>query len=180
MIPWDDDFDMMTDKKNYLKLICFLKNQKIWENLDWRVHYGYIKIFFKDSQSAGRTQWKFPFIDIFFYRKNSSYVCDDFDFCTRTEHVFPLKLRPLGTLWLPAPRNEPAYLLSTSYLNWDVNCIKGGYDHRNERSRDRPLHYNCSSFESFYPFVHTECNNTHCVEQLKLENSILNTIVFEI
>ncbi|CAF4295170.1 unnamed protein product, partial [Adineta steineri] len=94
IIPWDDDVDIIIP---YQKLI----------NRADTPGKQYYKLSYKNTPSAGGYKWHFPFVDIFFYEQDQSslWSLQTPDTKIRKRHVFPLVLRPLGQLWLPAPRN---------------------------------------------------------------------------
>ncbi|CAF3306168.1 unnamed protein product, partial [Rotaria sp. Silwood2] len=87
---------------------------------------NYDKVFFSWCPPAGRYPWRFPFIDIFYHDENHTHVwlvgkpssCP-----VRREDVFPLVLRPLGPLWLLAPREPMAHFESRSMRAIETGCL---------------------------------------------------------
>ncbi len=62
----------------------------------------------------------------------------------------------------------------------DKICVKAGADHKNEVKLKVNLEFECDLLKDSYPFVNKNCNQTHCVENLKLNETTLNTFVYEI
>lgn len=180
-IPWDDDFDIITDFQNLPELKSYLRTQNQWNNLNWTIHANSLKLFFKDSQKAGEKNWRFPFLDIFFYEKNSTHICYLSDsMCSLNSHVFPLKYRPMGLYWLPTPNSPIEYLESKGINDIHENCVKTPYNHRNENFPSFvDLNYKCGVLKHLYPFTSSTCNTTHCIETLRLASRDIARIVLE-
>lgn len=126
MIPWDDDFDIVTEYRGIDWLKSYITKQTEWENLSFFHFSNILKIYFKDGQSIHKANWKYPFIDTFFFEVNtttSTYcVAPLLKICVKATEIFPLKLRPLGKFWLPAPRKDQVY----QYNNALTDCYKSG------------------------------------------------------
>ena len=137
---------------------------------------NYDKVFFSWCPHAGKLPWRFPFIDIFYHDQNSTHVwllgkpssCP-----VRLENVFPMVLRPLGSLWLNAPR-EPMAVFESRRMK-PSGCFVFPYSHKHERAmRTKTLFAACTKLKSFYPYVERQCVSNRCVEYLMLGN---NTII---
>jgi hypothetical protein len=126
LIPWDDDFDIVTEYRGIDWLKSYITKQTEWENLSFVRFVNLLKIFFKDGQPIPGANWKYPFVDLFFFRVNtttSNYcVAPGVKECVKAKEIFPLKLRPLGKFWLPAPRNDEIYQFKNAF----TDCFKSG------------------------------------------------------
>ena len=110
----------------------------------------YYKVFFKNTPSAGKYSWNFPFVDIFFYVQNETYLWQmaESDSIVQTKYVFSLVMRPLGDLWLPTPRKPDKIFQFDPF-----NVCKGHFwDHRNETGQKEIL-LKCNDLKHIYPFV---------------------------
>lgn len=134
---------------------------------------NYDKIFFSWSPPAGQTPWGFPFIDIFYQDQNATHVwllgtpssCPE-----RREEVFPLVLRPLGSLWLFAPREPMAHFEARKMAHIETGCYVFPYSHKYERLlRNDVLYANCNALKRFYPYVERHCSSRTCIETWTLE-----------
>ncbi|CAF2731964.1 unnamed protein product [Rotaria sp. Silwood2] len=143
---------------------------------------NYDKVFFSWCPPAGRYPWRFPFIDIFYHDENHTHVwlvgkpssCP-----VRREDVFPLVLRPLGPLWLLAPREPMAHFESRSMRAIETGCLAFVYSHKYERRIYNKTRYaSCSKLRSVYPYVERQCASTECIEYLKLGDYLLHTVKF--
>ncbi len=95
MIPWDDDVDMMISRKDMNKTFDVIRGavqqgefeaMNFWEpNTDFgsseeqippnyakRSHQ--FKFYSSDSPHAGKYEWKWPFIDVKFFRDNATHA----------------------------------------------------------------------------------------------------------
>jgi hypothetical protein len=184
IIPWDDDVDLSVAIMDRHRLQSIIKSElsssysiEIMQIYNQR---NYDKVFFTWCPLAGKTPWRFPFIDIFYHGENSTHVwligkpssCP-----VRREDVFPLVFRPLGSLWLSAPREPVAHFESRSIKQ--IDCGAYPYSHKYERFfYDAVQYVDCSKLKSVYPDVERQCTSTECVEHLKLGNKTLHTITF--
>lgn len=186
MVPWDDDFDVLTSLDNRNGLIKYLQTQKDWPNLEWtsnhntEFNFTYIKLYFKNSAYAGEKHWKFPFIDVLFYLKNSTHIWEENSpkFISPISNIFPLILRPIGKYWLPSPKNPEGYLNSVNYKDMNEKCIRSDWNHRDE-VRVEPKSVDCSKLKTYYPFVETVCDEKFCIETLRLNGFVLEKIIFK-
>jgi len=184
IIPWDDDVDLsvaITDRRQFQSIIrSELSSSHSITIMQMYNEQNYDKVFFKWCPPAGEYPWRFPFIDIFYYGEDSTHVwligkpssCP-----VRRQDVFPLVLRPLGPLWLFAPREPIAHFESRSMKY--IDCYAFPYSHKYERLLYQTTQYaNCSKLKFIYPNVERRCTLTECVEYLKLGDEILHIITF--
>jgi len=180
IVPWDDDIDIMIsieDKTRFTNIIEQM-NQTL---IQYRIivytkeKRKYYKIFFKNTPQAGKYPWGFPFIDVFFYIQNETHLWEmgDLDTAIQIKYVFPLVMRPLGELWLPAAR-QPQQVIKFD----PFDLCKGHYwDHRNEKATI-PIVLKCDDLKYIYPFVERD-NQSNSTEILKLNNKIIHTIIYD-
>ncbi|CAF0989700.1 unnamed protein product [Adineta steineri] len=180
IIPWDDDVDIMVPyqqreifadafKKINKTLIGLVMN---YANTPGKQYY---KLSYKNTPSAGGYKWHFPFVDIFFYEQDQSslWSLQTPDTKIRKRHVFPLVLRPLGQLWLPAPRN-PKRLFGFDPFD---ECRIHYWNHRIETGQ-KVVTAKCNRLRDIYPFV-VQNNKTDWVEILKINNTVIHTVIFK-
>ena len=88
---------------------------------------------------------------------------------------------------MPTPKNIEHHLqiqtgklnIKDYLINIDRKCIKAGADHKHEVRIKDVREIECDKLKDKYPFVQRTCNETQCIEELKLNNTILKTIVFK-
>jgi hypothetical protein len=142
------------------------------------------KVFFSWCPHAGNNIWRYPFIDIFYHDENSTHLwlLGEPSKCpVRREDIFPLVLRPLGSLWLLAPREPMAHFESRKMRQIETACFAYHYSHKHERLlKQGTLYANCSELKSVYPYVERQCISNKCTEYLKLGNStIVHTLIYD-
>lgn len=179
----------MTNVANFDKLIDLFQNKSELPRLQWTMYYSkefdfkYFKLYLSDSQRyAGKLYWKLPFLDVLFFEQNKTHVWPQNrrNLSTRRENIYPIRNRPLGKFWLPAPNKPEEYLASVGYANIHDECIRGTWNHRLEREQ-KQAKFSCDRLTNDYPFVHKYCNSTVCLEQLVqpgLDIAQLKTLLF--
>lgn len=193
MLPWDDDIDLRISMQDREKF-----NTMVIRELSSEPYYVVIapvpgfrivfdKVFFAWCPLAGGKFWRYPFIDIFYHDTNSTHIWQAGRIKNRPdrhpvrlEAVFPLVLRPLGPLWLYAPREPMAHFDSQDMRNIETKCWASSFNHRVERFvKDRARSAMCSQLTSTYPYVDRQCTSDSCTEYLKLgETTIIHKIRF--
>ena len=213
IIAWDDDADFLVSYDDYPKLkkmyqnvtfteICSVHGYQDptdeWapENLDtiykdsnskkpvWHKH----KIYFANSEiittSRKKIQWKWPFVDVKFYKKTNGYVYN-YDHGIRTETLiedfYPIVKRPFAGLWLPSPLRADKYLHS-KYRKF--NCKSAKWDHQHERrqTKNNLIKHECSdlSIIGIYPSVeHLPYGNNQTVELVSLNKKVKYAVVID-
>ena len=104
-----------------------------------------------------KIQWKWPFVDLKFYKKTDEYVYN-YDHGIRTETLledfYPIVKRPFAGLWLPSPKRADKYIRS-KYKKF--NCMTSQWDHQHERKlvTENKITHECSdlSIIGIYPSV---------------------------
>jgi hypothetical protein len=191
MIPWDDDIDIIIAAANrsaarstlgkmspHYELYTPDESQKTM--LQWK--------FF--SSSASKTslmpkQFRWPYIDIFFFEENATHVWDldpeyhGAGFVWPKSSVFPLIRRPFGGFMVPAPCDAVSFVAANYAGAESTACASPSYNHRAEvhiwrSSRTLP----CSRLWHVFPFVfRSKAADGSVVETLKLGNWTLQSHV---
>lgn len=155
MVPWDDDMDIVVDLAARPRLLAALD--------DLRPDYmsfeygGHLKFWSSTGsrRHASWTSWQWPYVDVSFYDENATHIWDaspEFrSFVYPKSMVFPTHLRPLASLWLPAPRDTLAFLVATYPTR--RHCSTGFYSHKLEE-REHSDAMRCRRMRNVYPFVH--------------------------
>lgn len=177
LIPWDDDIDLIVEGS---------QREKLYSNLISLPHDYHVivagnrfKFFSTHSKRTTMYPWNWPYLDISFYFENDTHIWDSGgEFRRYIYHkniIFPLHDRPLGNIYLKAPRDSFAYIKST-YKN--PNCETHFYSHRYELSyRHKQITVQCSELKETVPFVHRDLSPDGIKETLKLGTKIIHSIV---
>ncbi|BFZ05772.1 hypothetical protein BsWGS_08811 [Bradybaena similaris] len=179
IVPWDDDIDLILHEKHKYKIVQLLRDSSSHYRLDART--SRYKFYDVSGHSVKSVSWKSPFLDIAFYRENSTHLWDNVFtklLVYNKSDVFPLVGRPfLGRLY-PAPR-DPLRVLQVNY-NLD-QCSTGYYNHTAEEKKDRSKVKSvpCSSLLDVIPFVqHVRGpGGAWCEEILTFRGQVLSTFV---
>ena len=180
-IPWDDDIDLSVAYKDRERFKSIVKSElssysiKIQQINNKR---DYDKVYFTWCPPASRYSWTFPFIDIFYHKENSTHVWlngKPSDCPVLRKDVYPLVLRPFGSIWLHAPREPIAHFESRAMSR--IGCYAYGYSHRDEEFVfDDTQEVECSRIGAVYPRVARQCISNKCIEYLILNNEILHAV----
>ena len=186
MLAWDDDVDFMVNSKEYPKLKKLYQNVKFGQVYtvhgyhdpfdEWSgkqlnkiyndsrpygvyrrpVLYHKHKIYFKNERVIPRVKWRWPFIDVKFYKQTHSHVFKhDKGKHPRTPvgDFYPLHRRPLGQLWLPSP-HRTASVLREKYKFF--KCKGSNWSHQLEQliPKSQRVKHECSQLSNgMYPSV---------------------------
>ena len=161
-----------------------IKKQTLFPDLDCAPRGKILKIFSNKSINAGKYKWKFPFIDVFFYRENKTHIDRYFrekKIFTLKQHVFPLKLRPFGMYWLPTPKDPIRYLERLNYVDFYQNCVRSTWNHRKEIGQNHDS-IKCSALKNIYPVVDRDCmrlkdGQEFCAENILYERQKLIVLI---
>ncbi|CAF0868523.1 unnamed protein product [Adineta steineri] len=193
-LPWDDDVDLRVSNRDRQRMLNLVSQElrNIISVADVTEEYGtYHKFYFPWSPQAGKQNWSYPCVDVFYFDENSTHIWrinsdeKSMNDCPVSKHnIFPLVWRLFGRIWLPAPR-EPLIIFEihrwTAIGEW---YYAKNYSHKYERTlsimndRARP-----HELYPYYPWVQRSCSQTHCIEQLITmddnTNITIHTVQFE-
>ena len=175
-IPWDDDFDVMVDvdKKEEVRnaLETLGPEYVLTEGFGrWKLHSRE-----ESTQSFTFYGWKWPFLDIFWFKDDGSDIMDiHWGNSINKDYFYPLRKRPFGYLSVSTPCNVDALL--TQIKNIDSNmCITSNWNHREEmRINEYQIKMPCSKLRKFFPFVKRVNRKGVTVEYLKANKRIVST-----
>jgi hypothetical protein len=145
------------------------------EGVSRNAKYHKFKFFRQRSQQVGDYKWKWPFIDVAYYKENDTHVWE-YEYNgveTRIADFYPLQLRPFGSLWLPSPYKTREYLRK-KYGRQKSMC-KLGTDHQQEQPMEQ-LEVDCWKLTDDYPFVWRNKSRTGVIETLKINDYIIHQV----
>ena len=178
LIPWDDDVDLIVDRRYRDKLY----NSLITLPDDYHVMRAgsRLKFFSKGSKRTSRYPWKWPYVDVSFFSQNSTHIWDNSKefskYIYNKDIVFPLHPRPFGDIYLNSPRDAFANLLHT-YKNAD--CSTHFYSHKYEVNSRKRISIPCKGLANIVPFVHRSPSERGVRETLMVGPVSLHSIIVE-
>ncbi|CAF0777578.1 unnamed protein product [Didymodactylos carnosus] len=194
IIPWDDDIDLLMSVKDKRRLNRAIHkhlirshkktndiyNIEYFRRWDPEKLFEYYKFYFLSSLKLSTNKWKWPFVDLIFYHENRTHLWheNNFQFTVQKLHIFPLTLRPLGHLWLPAPQSPLDYFESVKYLNVDQECFSQNWSHKYEQLKENSM-VACDTLKHIYPFVERNCTKVSCQESLLLNGKVVHVAIIE-
>ena len=186
IIPWDDDVDLICNASQKLQLKKALLRYNS-EYTVWAYGKERWKFFSKSGAKIKAAPWKYPFIDISFFKENQSYIWDQdrgfsHNFRYLKHNVFPLIKRPFWGTHLFAPKDTYVVLKK----NYDTRlCSTTHYDHKYEKrtSVNSRLTIPCVKLWKYHPFVsrsNITVNGSYINETLKIGNKVLSSEMLRI
>lgn len=166
LVPWDDDLDVLIPVSARSKLHREFSNAALELILNTDSRFCW-KLFSTGSEPIRGLNWRWPYLDIFFYDQNDTHIWDIApqyrnNFVYPKTIIFPLKRRPFNDLFLLAPQN-PRAVIDTNY-NISL-CKSGSWIHKWERwGKERTVL--CSVLFPKFPFVCRTFKNGGCNETL--------------
>ena len=156
LIPWDDDVDVMMDAVQSQSISKHLGSLSQFELFILREEQA--KFFLRNVASLPERKYSWPYVDIFFFKRNRSHVHDikpafSDSYIWPINHVFPLQLRPFAGVMLPVPCNMEAFIRK-NYFPW--LCTNNAYLHKFEREASQTqvrTRVACRKLFHLYPFV---------------------------
>lgn len=173
-IPWDDDVDVFVNSSQ--KHLLAKEGAKVPgfqvftpKNFQWKFFHRNL------STSIGAKEFRWPYIDIFFWEVSSTHLYDYTRFQRGKSYekaiVFPLQFRPFEGALLKTPINTRAFLKK----KYDIEeCQTNTYSHRYEEFTRWAHKVPCEKLEKFYPFVKHE-RKTLCEEHLIYKGHVIRT-----
>ena len=187
-IPWDDDVDVMLNFSQKAQVRDALKalepDYGVYGSDDLTATSQW-KFYLTSSDGYMHKSFKWPYIDIFFFKENASHIWDatpifSKDYCWEKSTVFPLIARPFEDMWVQSPCDSGGVLQKNYKLNL---CRSRQFSHMSElplftfNTKDVP----CKRLEHITPFVQRTINaDGSSTEMLKvagysLQNYTLGT-----
>jgi len=186
-IPWDDDVDLMVNSSD---------KELVWRTLTaLKPDYGLFLSGYIDSpfhwkvypRRHGRwvpfRPFRWPFVDLLFFGANDTHIWNESPWFRHERWprfaVFPLRLRPFGEFYIPAPCDMERS------VNYDLSvCVSRGMSHIYDLPMPwRSVTVPCTTLAQRHPMVvrqPSSAANTgsyqEVVESLMLGNRTLHTI----
>ena len=183
LIPWDDDIDVMMDfsqRDKIQKILSSITTIKSRYFLDCSHHPWRWKFYSEHSSTIKEVEWRWPSIDISFYKTYFDGVIKIKDadpefsrrFNFKHSKVFPLIKRPFWNFSLKSPRD----VLSILVRSYSPNiCLSNTYNHHQERRIIyEPVKLSCHKLWSFYPFVFRKQVGNYVNETLRIGSKIIS------
>ena len=178
-IPWDDDLDVLADvdqKDRISKALETLSPEYVLFK-GGGFSDGRWKLYSKEYSKQGFKvkKWKWPFLDIFWYKDKGTYILDIFrKNKMKRRDFYPLRKRPFGNLSIYAPCNVSAKL-KINKIDWNM-CVSNNFNHRKEvRVKEKTIRVPCQKLYKYFPFVHRVNTEGVTMEYLKAQDKIISS-----
>ena len=190
-IPWDDDIDVLMNNSYREKFVQYFSRLPGYQLTTAETSPGHsFQKFFKVKKgtvfrnSEGDLDFKWPFVDVFFYKENETHIFDAAWYEPPDEHwawektrFFPLKQRPLAGEMFNVPCDVD-YALEQDYKNPEY-CTSNYYNHLLSTGKDS-ISIECRELYPYFPFVIRRYGNgTFVNETLYLNGTVLQTYAFK-
>ena len=177
-IPWDDDFDVMANIDEQKKVDKALKSlSPRYVLYKWKgFKDGRWKIYSEaDSTQKHKTKpWRWPFLDIFWFKDNGTHILDLYKKNNiKRQDFYPLRKRPFGHLNIYAPCNVSAKL-KVNKIDWNM-CVSSRINHRKEKWIPKLKKVQCIKLYKYFPFVTRHRVKGGTLEHLMANNKSIST-----
>ncbi|CAH1798846.1 unnamed protein product [Owenia fusiformis] len=177
-IPWDDDLDVMMNVSQMPQIKAIFGS--LGPDYVLQAPNGILqwKLFSKNSCNIMSKDFKWPYLDIFFYEElNKTHIRDSIVYYAKEvfhkSKVWPLQKRKFENMEINAPC-DTATFLDTHY---DVSlCMSKDYNHAKEVFTNKATAISCDVLHHIYPFVKRAKYNDHVKESLMLGNITLEIV----
>lgn len=151
-IPWDDDIDVMINK-SYFSVLLEMKDELGMYDIGIKEYSMFgtnmIKLFVLSEPLIPGHNWSWPFIDVFGYIVEDSYVyVDDIGksraYKFSVNDLFPLKTKLFEGIRINIPNNTKLFLDIMYKKDWNDVCISSSYNHRKENRISNVHNIKCS------------------------------------
>ena len=217
VIPWDDDFDLMVDYRDYPKLKRTFQNKVFWSKYNihgfWDptneyalhllnrtfpdaeyiedaknttkkkkklVRYHAVKIYSVDQKPAGKYPWKFPFIDIFFFKQNMTHIWQlnigSQKMFTPISEFYPFHLRPCVGMWLPVPHKTARHLKNRYH---SFKCQSHTWNHEKEENVAHRVSVPCQNLQTVYVSIKRTESANGTLESVFLSKKLVYSVFIE-
>ncbi|XP_013386528.1 uncharacterized protein LOC106156013 [Lingula anatina] len=181
LIPWDDDVDLLFNIQE--KAILFKALSQFAPEYYVNKAGPRLKFFSKNSNFTTKYSWRWPYLDLHFYKENQTHIWDSSyefrNYIYKKSNVFPLHRRPFGNVYANAPYDSYAVLRKTYKSS---KCQTYFYSHKKEvgtsaRMRVIP----CEDLSDLIPFVHRTSVDfgIGVKETLKLGQETLQVVIVD-
>ena len=179
LIPWDDDFDVIVNKRDLGRLQRIIANVENYRSIFGRACLKFFKVSGNYMTHQGSMNW--PFVDIFFYDQNETHIWDAFWYLEtifwEKARYFPITYRPFEDKFHPVP-SDVTYALRQEGKS-EINLCKSQYENHRLLRENLTIHsVQCSNLSEFYPFVLRRYQDNTVRETLTVNGTILNEIEF--
>ena len=183
-IPWDDDVDVIVNasQKEIARsaLMGMEPRYRVYTETDGPKSHAQWKFHKTDLPKFLHKPFKWPYIDIFFFQENATYIWDEvamyskaYSFAKRD--IFPLYPRMFGSMVLPAPCDTQKILAQNYHIDL---CRSRQFSHMMElpmfsfSTKDVP----CSRIKHVFPFVERTYAGDVVNETLKIDDYELHSV----
>ena len=176
-IPWDDDFDLVMNGSEWRKIHNALSRVEGYGLLaPGDDHWKFYK---KDLSPVPDQVFTWPFLDIFFYRYDSTYMWAlsksiKFELVHPINDIYPLQFRLFENLKLLVPCKMEEIVL---IIYGDNNCYSPSCTHKTGAPIDS-VYMPCHWLYNIFPFVfrQKDRNSGKVIETLKQGSKILRNV----
>ena len=136
------------------------------------------KFYNNKSARAGQHEYKWPFIDIFFFEDNGTHINDVTPnwrnrYFDPKSDILPLEKGIFEGMVFPVPRNMETYLKRRYKMEGE--CASTWWNHK-KKSRRKSVRIPCHKLFGVYPLVYRFQISNTTFEELRLGDEVLYTV----
>ena len=149
-----------------------------------RTRFHKVKIFSTQSKKFKMYPWRWPFIDVTFYKYNKTHFWnhDRIQYFMPIENFFPFHSRLFMGMWLSAPHKTGSFLKRKLGKSGTFACKSGPWNHKKEEftKSNEKVSVSCDSLNNVYVKVHrSKLEDGKTNESAILSNQVLYSVYVE-
>ena len=154
------------------------------ENNSKRKRKHAVKIYYANSTKIDKKHpWGYPFMDIFYYKQNSTHVwqLENNKLFTPISEFYPLHLRPFMGMWLKAPYKTGLHL-KRKYHGFKCGSSLNLWNHKREKKvnpEDRVI-VPCETLQSVYVEISRTEYSNGTLESVYLSKDLIYSVFIDV
>jgi hypothetical protein len=149
-----------------------------------------VKIFSADQKSVGNHPWKYPCIDIFFFKQNLTHIwqlnkrqpneieTQRMKWYTPISEFYPFHLRPYAGMWLPVPHKTMRFLKNRYHV---FRCHSNEWNHQKDAyiKPENRVSVPCQNLQTAYVSINRTQSSNGTLDAVYLSKDLVYSVFID-